>query len=296
MVIKNKIFPYPVLAEELDDYKNCMFKASVSISERNVSDTVLAFDLELTDSTLIKLISEGKATYVIHIECGTTAFRTVIKTVNNKFQYRISNKRVNSDVVLLAMIVANEDIPFYRNSNLNEDYEGMDIFIKAKSILAYDNIGIVVIEKEYEELASSESFFTLSKRVKKDDEEEQPVDYDISGDKIVISVYPETYKMYTGISLEQSMQPFVKSLIVLPALVYMLETVRDDEENDYETYKTKKWFMRLAKACSTRNIDFVTDILGNYERPIIWHAQQLTSLPIEKTFENIRMIMEGTEN
>lgn len=296
MVIKNKIFPYPVLAEELDDYKGSQFKATVSISEQNVSDTVLSFDLELTDSTLQRLISDGKATYVIHIECGTTAFRTVVKTVKNKFQYRISNKRVNGDVVLLAMVVANEDVPFYRNSNLNEDYDGMDIFLKAKSILAYDNIGIVVIEKEYEELANSESFFTLSKRIKRDDEEEQPVEYDISGDKIVISVYPETYKMYIGISFEPRMQSLVKSLIVIPALVYMLETVREDEVNDFDAYKTKNWFIRLSKACATRNIDFVNDILENYDKSIIWHAQQLTSLPIEKTFKDIRIIMEGDDN
>lgn len=296
MVIKNKIFPYPVLTSELDDYNNSSFKVTVKIAERNVTDTVLEFDIELKDNILQKLISEGKAIFVIHIECGTTAFRTMIKTAGNKFQYRINNKRVNGDVVLLAMIVSNADIPFYKNSNLNEDYNDVDIYIKAKSILAYDNIGVVVIEKEYEELAQSESFFVLSKRIKKDEEEEQPVEYDISSDKIVISVYPETYKMYMSISMEPDMQPLVKTVIVIPALVYMIEMVREDYENDFDSYKTKKWFLRLDKACKNRNISFVDDIILNYDKPIIWHAQQLTSLPVEKSFDSIKKIMEGTDN
>lgn len=296
MVIKNKIFPYPVLSEDLDDYESSKFVAHVDIVERNISDTVLEFMLELEDSTLKNLISNGKATFAVHIECGTTAFRTVVKTSSNKFRYRISNKRVNGDIVLLAMVVATKDIPFYKNSNLNDDYADTDIFIRAKSIMAYHNIGTIVIEKEYEELAKNDSFFVLSKRVKKDGEEEQPVEYDISSDKIVIRVYPETYKMYTGISMEPTMQPLVKTLIVLPALVYMLETVRDDSENDFESYRTKIWFIRLSKACKSRNIDFIDDIINNYDKPIIWHAQQLLSLPLEKAFESMRLIMEGIEN
>lgn len=296
MVIKNKIFPYPVLSEDLDDYESSKFAARVDIVERNISDTVLEFMLELEDSILKNLISNGKATFVVHIECGTTAFRTVVKASSNKFRYRISNKRVNGDIVLLAMIVATEDIPFYRNSNLNNDYADTDIFIRAKSIMAYHNIGTIVIEKEYEELAKNDSFFVLSKRVKKDDEEEQPVEYDISSDKIVIRVYPETYKMYTGISMEPTMQPLVKTLIVLPALVYMLETVRDDSENNFESYSTKIWFIRLSKACKSRNIDFIDDVINNYDKSIIWHAQQLLSLPLEKAFESMRLIMEGIEN
>lgn len=296
MVIRNKIFSYPVLADDLDDYIDSHFSARVEIVEKNISDTVFEFTIDMNDSVLEHFISEGKATYVLHIECGLTAMRTVIKTVNTKFRYRISNKRVNGEVTLLAMIVAVEDIPFYRNSKLNEDYADADIFIKAKSVMAYHNIGTVVVEKEYEELAQDESFFVLTKRIKRDDEEEMPVEYDISSDKIVISVYPDTYKLYVGISLDPLMQPFVKTLIVLPALTYMLETLRYDTDNDFDSYRTKHWFIRLSKACKARNIDFIKDIITNYDRPIIWHVQQLLSLPIEKAFGSIRMMMEGIEN
>lgn len=296
MVIKNKIFPYPVLSEDLDDYENSKFIAHVDIIEKNVNDTVIKFTLELENKTLKNLIATGKAVYVVHIECGTTAFRTMVKTSSTIFQYRINNKRVNGDVVLLAMIVAIEDIPFYKNTNLNQDYADTDVFIGAKSIMAYYNIGTIVIEKEYEELAHNNSFFVLSKRIKKDTEEQQPVEYDISTDKIVISVYPETYKMYKSISMDPKMQPFVKTLIVLPALVYMLEMVRADMNNDFESYKTKKWFIHISKACKSRNVDFIDDIICNYDKPIIWHVQQLLSLPLEKTFESMRLIMEGIEN
>ena len=75
MEIKNRLFPYPVLCEENDDYVLGFFDVKYNVTEE-FNHFVIDFDIVLDDNDELQwLIREGKAEYVIHIECPTTSFR-----------------------------------------------------------------------------------------------------------------------------------------------------------------------------------------------------------------------------
>ena len=93
------------MCEDTDDSIEGEFFVEAKLVEQGVNDILVQFDMHLDNAGLQSLINTGQAEFVIHMECSSTAFRTVIRTFSNTEQYRIMNSRVNGDINLLGMIV-----------------------------------------------------------------------------------------------------------------------------------------------------------------------------------------------
>lgn len=284
MEIKNRLFPYPVLSVDTDDYISGQFDVETEIVEQGINDILIRFRINLDNPGLESLINTGKAEYVIHLECSNTAFRTVIRTFSKTETYRIMNSRVNGDISLLGMIVAKDKIPFYRNSALNPDYEGIDITFDKASILAYDNMPAIHIAKNYEELFERESIFSVVRENRTDQNERKPVWFRLDEDKIKIIVDEEVYGAYVRYKGNSAMQPLMMSTLIMPALTYMMEILRKE---GYEQYESAYWFNKMNKFYEMHGQDFVEDIIDNEEKLISETVQQMLQLPLSKTLLNI---------
>jgi hypothetical protein len=284
MEIRNRLFPYPVLCEDTDDYVDGDFYVEAKLVEQGLNDILIQFDMHLENSGLQSLINTGKAEFVIHMECSNTAFRTVIKTFSNAEQYRIMNSRVNGDINLLGMIVSKEKIGHYTNPLLNEDYEGITLNLDKASILAYDNMDPIHIAKNYEELAEKDSIFSVVKEMRIDQNERKPIWYRLDNDRIKIIVDEEVYASYIRYQGNSTMQPLMMSLLVMPALTYMMEVLRNE---DWEGHASDYWFIKIQKFYKIHGLDFVDDIILNEDKMISEAVQEMLQLPIGKTLLSI---------
>lgn len=284
MEIRNRLFPYPVLCEDTDDYIEGEFFVEAKLVEQGVNDILVQFDMHLDNAGLQSLINTGKAEFVIHMECSSTAFRTVIRTFSNTEQYRIMNSRVNGDINLLGMIVSKEKIGHYTNAQLNEDYEGITLNIDKASILAYDNMDPIHIAKNYEELAEKDSIFSVVKEMRMDQNEHKPIWYRLDNDRIKIIVDEEVYASYIRYQGNSTMQPLMMSLLVMPALTYMMEVLRTE---GWEDHASDYWFIKMQKFYKIHGLDFVDDIIMNEEKLISEAVQEMLQLPIGKTLLSI---------
>lgn len=100
MDIKYKMFPYPVLGELYNDYKNS--KILDDIYYQKVGKEII-FKLRCyTDNIeLRQLITQQKASYTFHIECPQTSYRNIVKT----------NKEENNLIIeILPKISLSNDI------------------------------------------------------------------------------------------------------------------------------------------------------------------------------------------
>ena len=289
MEIKNRLFPYPVLCQDNDDYIGSVFEVDSKLNEE-LANIVLEFNIKLTDNDeLLWLVREGSAEYIIHIECSSTSFRTAIPTANSRITYNIPKAKINNELSLLGMIVAKKDINKFKNKHLNEDYEGEVINFKKGSILAYVNMPKVFVTKNYEELAGNDPFFTVIKRVNQDQNERNIVSYDINEAKIKILVDPEVYDEYTKYYTNPNMEAITNTLLVMPALAYTIEVLRTD---GIEVYKSLYWYRKISKACQLQGVDFENDIIYNYEKTSVEIAQQMLQFPINRSFANLSIILE----
>ena len=283
MEIKNRLFPYPVLCEDTDDYVEGEFYVDAELIEQGLNDILVQFNMHLDNPGLQNLINTGKAEFVIHMECSNTAFRTVIKTFSNTEQYRIMNSRVNGDINLLGMIVSREKIGHYTNPALNEDYEDITLTIDKASILAYDNMDPIHIAKNYEELAEKDSIFSVVKQMRMDQNEHNAITFALDADKIKIHVDDDLYSSYITYKGNSAMQPLMTTILVMPALTFMMETLRNEGVEDYAS---SYWFIKMEKYYALHGKSFIEDVIEG-EDMISEVVQEMLQLPIGKTLLNI---------
>lgn len=164
MEIKNRLFPYPVLCGDTDDYGDgTEFVLEPTVKE-TTHELIIDINFSVECDSIERLIRFGKAAFVLHIECSSTAFRIALKSDVPHIDYRIPKHRVNGEVDLVAMVVAKMDIENYSSDELNEDYSDELISFSKASILAYQNLPPIYISKKTEELARNESFVTIIKQ------------------------------------------------------------------------------------------------------------------------------------
>ena len=113
MNIKNRLFPYPVLCGETDDYlDSANFVLESDITE-TAHELLLKYDYIVHCNSLETVIRKGEAEYVLHVECSTTSFRIALKSTVPHIEYRLPKARVNGEINLVAMIQRHSKDPKY---------------------------------------------------------------------------------------------------------------------------------------------------------------------------------------
>ena len=277
MEIRNRLFPYPVLCNETDDYQNNVFETEMKVVER-LHDIHITVKFKMDNLAILDLIRMGMAAYVLHIECSTTYFRKVIKTDINEVSCSIPKERVNGEIAVLSMVVAKRRIASFTSEDLNEDYEGETISFDKASILAYQNLPKIQVFKNYEELAGNESLFAVVKVGLPDDEEVHPLSFDLNDDRIKIMVDAKTYAAYIHFQQKGSV---AMSLLVLPAVIYMLDELRGSPES----FSSKMWFVKMKQYYKSQGLDFIEDIVQG--KNIVEAAQEMLKSPIGKAYREL---------
>lgn len=288
MEIKNRLFPYPVLCVDNDDYIDSKFYVENRLTE-DLTDISFSFKIFLNNNEELQyLIRQGYAEFIIHIECTSTAFRTVIRSSSNDIKYRIAKSKINKEIAILGAIAAKKKIPNFSSIQLNEDYDE-EVNLEKGAILAYYNLPKVFVTKNYEELAGENTFFTIVKRISTEKSERNPVEYDINDDKIKIIVDEEIYNEYIKYHENPNIEPLANALLVMPALIYTLNTLRSEE---IEQFKHLYWYQAINKACKLQGMSFEEDIICNEDKTSIEIAQSMLRYPITEAFLGLSRVME----
>jgi hypothetical protein len=276
MEIRNRLFPYPVLCSETDDYEGnltVLFNQKDSMNDINVE---VYFELE--NQAMLDLIRNGYAEYVVHLECSSTSYRRVIKSYASQISFSFPKSRVNNEVTVLAMIVAKRRIQNYVSDDLNEDYDDESITFEKASILAYNNLPRIYIYKNYEELAENESLFSVIK-VGLPGEEPKPISFDLNSDRIKIFVDSDTYKAYIHY---QHKPAIAMSMLVLPALLYVIDELKEN----FDSFERQMWFVKMKQFYKAQGKDFREDIIFS-GRNAVEIAQDMLKCPIGKAYREM---------
>ena len=114
MLIRNKYFPYPVIAAGNDSYATATFTSDVDF-EKNGYHIKLILKASTNNDGINELIKAKKASIVHHIECVQTCYRHAVITDDEETTFQIHQSKLNGAVQISTVIVANEDIKGYKN-------------------------------------------------------------------------------------------------------------------------------------------------------------------------------------
>lgn len=289
MNITNRLFTYPVLSEEKDDYKESIFHVDYEQEMQGVHSLKLTFDIAMNCRELEQLILSGQADFVVHLECTTTAYREAVHSVSKHIEHIIPIGRINGTLDAVAFIILKKNIKDFICSDWIEDFSGTAFNLSAGSILAYQNLPSLNITKDYEEFTNAGSIFSICKRITEND---CPAEISLDSSKIRIGLGTKDYDIFAMYSARTELQPLFHSMLILPALVYAFAELKD--EDGEETYHNKEWFIALEKAYAKRGITFMEEVL-NPEKTSYQLAQEAMELPLSKAFNQIPIFFDTTE-
>lgn len=225
MNITKRLYTYPVLSEEKDDYNTSVFDVDFEYKMNSVNSLQLNFRTSLDNEELKNLILEGKAEYIIHIECSNTAYRTTLNFIMEQISLEIPVGRIYGKLEMIALIVLKNNVNQLINSDWNVDYDGVAFDLAKGSILGYKNLPVLDIVKNYEEFTSASSIFMVYKRLTT---EEKPIDVSLDSSQIRIGLGTQEYDVYSRFCKKSQFQPILNSMLVFPALVYVFEELKQE--------------------------------------------------------------------
>jgi hypothetical protein len=288
MKIRNsRMFSYPVLSSMYDDYINSSF--SISISAKKSIKKMLITIIPNLDSNLMKnLINQNKAELVVHFECGRTRYRKIQKMNLGENNYQFEGKNLNDNIQVVSFIVASTDINNLKSTEFNIEYGNSSFNIEKGSILAISNQVEIPVQKNIYDLSSVESIVSIVTN----HDENNNILFELSDIKIRVKLPENVFINYSNLGKNVSnYTPILHSMFVIPALVYALDYIKDQEDwIDIENYL---WFKVIKKKCEEKYGAFDRNLIE--EKTSIVIAQDLIEAPISEAVNNL-LEMSDNEN
>ena len=276
MDIRHRLYPYPVLSAMTDDYVDSSFSVDLDV-KKGVREINFSIHFKLVNVEIEKLINDGFAEYVAHIECPSTSYRTVLKTDDVNVSVDIPEHKLNGKVAICIFVVAKQDIIDYHNSLFNEDYEDASFSLYRGNVIAIGGQINVEITKEVEELSKIPSIFTICRCA---EDVDSCMKFDITGEKIAITLCNNSFSNYKMLSGMPTMLPVLHSMLIVPALIYTFETLKKEGFSEFEDLR---WFKSIKRTLGKNDIVFneeLLDITPSYEL-----AQKSLDLPVDRALD-----------
>lgn len=286
--ITNTLFAYPILSNLRDDFVNVKFIAGTTGElTKTAKKSVIKTFVEIQDKHINELIDHNLAQIVMKVYCSTTKFRQIYVLNRGNDEIEIRNRDINKNVEINTFIIAKENIRQYYSENFNDDYKGLKFDIEKGSILAIGKEENIFFDKDTDDLTRIDSIIKI-RDIKKED---QPMSVDFDDENIKINLSTTEYKRYCMYS--EYCIPVVNSMIVVPALMYVLDQLIS-ENIEMTDYLDKKWYRVLSKKITQAiGKEFKLDYIkshGSFE--II---QKLFDCPIKEAMGEIERKYGGSD-
>lgn len=290
MQIKNKYYPYPVIAAGNDSYEDAAFTsdADYAIDAHNVKLTLRA---ETDNQLLNDMIKNGSVKYAHHIECQQTCFRKLVLTDEKIHEEIIHESLLNGIVQVCTFLMADEDLVGYANPNFAKDYRGIKFNLDRGCVMAIGSQINIAVNKDKEDLSRTSSIFSIRRD---HDPSHTELQVSTTGSKIVVLIPEKTCNQYLNLSNQAMFVPVLHSMVIMPALMQVLSELKEAaQQNALYNYEDLRWFRGLKKTAEKLEISFDQDALTQINA--FKAAQQLLDTPVVKALANI-CSGEGEDN
>ena len=283
---KTKMYPYPVLWEENEDYINGEFKVEYYGYKKHGDKVKFIFDVQITDKTVLELVKENKANIILHIENSKTKYRKKFDIHCGNNEIVVKSSELNGKIEFATLIVLVEDI-VYTNSNLAEYFKGIKFNLPMGTIIGIGSHYEDVIEKETSDLSKLNSIISVIKH-----ENSSSKGFDVTCDKkekVYIKLPEKAYLNYSKISSRDDCKNIIFSMLIIPAIEYALNYMKENikEESDIDEFADYRWFKVLTnKIKDLYDIkEFNLDFIGNMN--VLEVAQKIMDYPVDNALNEL---------
>mgnify|MGYP000562305704 FL=1 len=278
MQIRNRLFSYPVYSSDVDDYKSNTFTFDYN-AESNGDTVLIQYTTTISNKHILKELNNSTIKLALMIECAKTAYRNLFVLKDSDGTIEVPSSSLSSKVEMCCLLLANEDYIIDKESGISSDYMDTSFKINKGFIVGYDNTYSFIVDKDKEDEFKASSIISVVKKIDLKDY----MDIDLDNDnKIKIQLGDEMYQRFVQIQGQDKL-PVVHSMIVLPALVYVIDQIKNKDLR--ETYSDYYWYRCIDKQLEVLNIGIDSSAFDNKSSLAI--AQELLKLPINHALINL---------
>jgi hypothetical protein len=197
---------------------------------------------ECTD--LAAHITAGSAVYGLHVECSRTFYRAWFPQTGPEVRINLPATQVRGKVELLAMCVANRDLPAYSLPGQHEDYGQATFAITAGDVLA---VAPGIEFDAYIDLDPIRRISSILDIKRSDQNASGPAKIDFNGDHILVELAQEDYQHYVELRADPSVRGLLSANVVFPAILQAVTHLgRLSPEDLREAKDNRRWCRCLA--------------------------------------------------
>lgn len=272
MKITEKSFPHPVLSNYGEDVLNSAFQCTLS-AHQDRKNYYLTPSFVINNQTIKTLVSEGKASYFMHLECASTFYRSQYQIDDVTQSITIKGDKLKGKVEANFFVCATQRIDNYMIAGAHKDYAGLTFSIRKGDILAVAESATFHADKTNEQIKPLSSIM----RVRLNEDEGTGIFSVTYDDFININMPKAEYDTYFKVRNDRNMRSVLGCLIALPVLIDAIaEIKRKRELNDIEASRDDKWFRILEEKLEGQEGTNMDE-----EEPIIL-AQKILENPLRR--------------
>lgn len=278
MKLDKRLSSYPILVNGDDDYIDSSFDFHLS-QETNFDKIIIHGEFILRNAGLKELIKQGKAAYIMHVECTSLSLRKTYTSKDETIECSIDLQDLSENIEVSSAVIATEDIEKYVNENFNKLYGNEGVNIDKGNYLAIGPSYTIDIDR------SNVGYKKLSDIIviQKSDNSDEKINIDLSSDVIRILVNEDIKNKYYSYGKQYLYN--IISMIMVPSMIYVLTSMKNNEDS----LKDYKWFSVIEKLLKDNDIEIsdLSDEDSAGKNSIFEIAQKIFKMPLEKGFDDL---------
>ena len=257
-------YPYPLLREIPEDFRNSTFDGALEVLREDQGFRVVPH-FTVNNDQINNLINAGIFSFAVQIQCRSTYYRTVeyIKDNNPFFIY---GGTVHELVELCPCIIAVQDLEEYINDDFVPAFKVAPVKIFKNDVVGIGNVIRFRAYYKADEVKKANSVIT----VQADDSIER-IQVDLNKPNIIVTLPQVQYDAYMNIGTSTSDQvTLLTGIVSVPVIALALSEIDPDDESDYADlpwYKSLRGLLdRLAGGDPAKVSSLLEDKLNTAQR------------------------------
>lgn len=284
MRIKNKLAPYPILKIDGEDYLNSSFDVEYDVESR-FSEIYGRVKFKLVNDAIENLISNQRAQYVIHIECPSTCYRTILTSYEENVDFVIDAKQIAKTIEIRTFIVLTEDVHGFTSDDFHPYFQGQLFDLANHQILAIGTAKDYNISKDDSEIGNLPSIFKIAQL---DDQSKNSLTINTDSDThITIGLSPRVFALYSKLG-RHIFKNTALSVVLLPAIMVVLQRMHESRED--ESITSMHWYQVIDNILERHGYDIANIDISN--DTLLSICQSIFADPILRSFEELEKLSE----
>lgn len=234
-------YPYPIIRQYIDDYKNTDFGGELKVLlEEDGYAVHPAFNIE--NEGIHTLLKEGVLTYALEVQCASTWFRRLYPIADNEV-IRLDSQKLHERVEVIPCIIAAKSIADFTNEDFAEEYQDMKFELNVGDVIGigqkrtFDALYQNDIIKNGSSIVNVGGSSTLKE-----------IRCDFSGSTIEITLPADQYDNYRDCGYNKSKYKMLNAILIIPALVEAIGIIAvDDRDTQHASgYENRAWYKTIV--------------------------------------------------